>query len=147
MKIILMLIFLINISLLAQVNMTVDIEIPVPQEIRNNIETLVAIVDQSPTQGGIRLYQGISYYNASQITTGIDTTFQGIVTNFGYQLAANGNWFTVGAFALDENGNEIEQIVGDKNYHLIGGVAPLQLLPTPTATDTTVAIRVRVIIQ
>lgn len=112
-----------------QDTMNVSITIPTDQLVIDQIETLECFFQESAIAGNISLYASMSIEEARTLGGVLDTTYQGSLNYFTYNVTANGNYFNFAVFGLDVNGNEVIHQIGNTVYHLQSGTCGIQRLP------------------
>lgn len=118
--------------------MFVDINIPAPQEVIDQIQTLECFYQEDAVASNIGLYTSMPLSEARALGGVLGSTYQGLQTNLELEVTANGNWFNFAVFGLDANGNEVVHQVGFINYHLRSGTCGIQQLPVGVINESVI---------
>lgn len=124
----------------------VDIGIPAPQEVIDEIYTLKCFYETREVGEVMYLFGGMSLEQAESIFgDSVSVSYSGIQPSFGFGVIANGWQYNLAVFGLDSLGNELIYVVNEHRYLIRSGVSGIGYLPLiPSISDTTVYIQVNV---
>jgi len=128
----------------ADTTMQINISIPAPTEVVEQIDTLKYYIGTFESNPGWMVGMPIESMGLYQTT---QTSLAGLQTSYGLVLPADGSIYGVAVFALDSQGNELIYTTGYDRYFLRSGVAVGQLPLQQTITDHDVYIQVNVTFQ